>query len=245
MLSSYYPDLQFTQFPNSEQTFPLMQDIIAADAVNVKGFQDAMATGNLTLAQQYYSLITDADSKFIDAIKLNTLFQTCVALQRFYQTDVQPYITDKQGEWQVEINKFNYLGAFSPTMQYVVNNWVSSAQADGSVYLYICIAVPPIGTLPTNTTYWRQLTVKGQGGEAGVGLAFVGAWEAGQTYKLDDVVSYSNGVWGALQANSGQVPVEGSAYWRLIYMSTPIVYPVQAAQPTGQLTGDLWFEVTG
>lgn len=220
-----------------------MQNIIAADGVNLKGFQDAMEAGNTQLAQQYYAQITDADSKFIDAAKLNTLFQTCVALQRFYQTDVQPYITTKQADWQEIIDRFDYTGAFSATKQYVPNNWVSSMQSDGNVLLYICIATPPIGTLPTNAAYWRQLTVKGLPGAAGTGLAFMGAWDSAQTYKIDDVVVYGNGVWGALQPSTNQIPVEGSAYWRLIYQSTPVVYPVQTAQPTGQVAGDLWFEV--
>lgn len=220
-----------------------MQNIIAADGVNLKGFQDAMEAGNTQLAQQYYAQITDADSKFIDAAKLNTLFQTCVALQRFYQIDVQPYITTKQADWQEIIDRFDYTGAFSATKQYVPNNWVSSMQSDGNVLLYICIATPPIGTLPTNTAYWRQLTVKGLPGAAGTGLAFMGTWDSAQTYKIDDVVAYGNGVWGALQPSTNQIPVEGSAYWRLIYQSTPVVYPVQTAQPTGQVAGDLWFEV--
>lgn len=242
-MSTLYPDLAFTNFPTSIQTFPLMQDIIAADAVNVKGFQDAMEAGNTQLAQQYYAAITNADNKFIDSVKLNTLFQTCVALERFYQTDVKPYITTKQADWQKQIDMFDYIGAFSATKQYAVNNWVSSAQADGSVLLYICVATPPIGTLPTNTAYWRQLTIKGTPGQAGEGLSFMGTWDAAQTYKVDDVVSYGNGVWGALQASTNQIPVEGSAYWQLIYQSTPVIYPVQATQPTGQSVGDLWFEV--
>ena len=99
-MSTLYPDLPFTAWPDATQTFVTMQNILASDGDNVKGFQEAMEAGNTALAQHYYANITNADTKFIDAIKMNTLFQTCVALQRFYKTDIQPYITSKQAEWQ-------------------------------------------------------------------------------------------------------------------------------------------------
>ena len=242
-MSTLYPDLPFTAWPDSAQTFVTMQNILASDGDNVKGFQEAMESGNAALAQHYYANITNADAKFIDATKMNTLFQTCVALQRFYKTDVQPYITSKQAEWQSQLDQFDYVGAFSATKQYVPNNWVSFTQADGTVLLYICIATPPIGAYPTDTNYWRQFTVKGERGISGAGLSFTGAWNSTHTYKVGDVVSYANGVWGALQASTNNYPYQGSSYWRLIYRSAPVIYPVQATQPTGQEAGDLWFKV--
>lgn len=244
-MSLLYPDLPKTNWPNSPQTFVTMQDILASDGVNLKGFQDAMEAGNTTLAQQYYANIANADAKFINADKLNTLFQTCVALQRFYQTDVEPYTEQKQVEWQEILDEFDYKGAFSSIQQYYINNWVSYVSVDGNTYLYLCIAEPPVGTLPTNLSYWRVLTVRGGQGVSGDGLAFQGEWLSTQNYTTDDAVSYGNGVWGALQANVNQQPAEGSAYWRLLYSVQPQVYPVQAAQPLNQSVGDLWFEVVG
>ena len=244
-MSQLYMDLPMSSFPSSVQTFVTMQDIVAADGANVKGFQDAMEAGNMALAQQYYSAITNADAKFIDATKLNTLFQTCVALQRFYQTDVQPYVTEKQAEWQDVIDTFNYVGAFDSTTQYYPNNWVSFAQVDGNVFLYICIRQPAVGTVPTNVTYWRLLTIRGQAGPSGSGLSFQGEWVNTQQYTVDDAVAYGNAVWGCTQDNVNNIPVEGSAYWQLLYSVQPQVYPVQAAQPSSQSVGDLWFKVVG
>lgn len=242
-MSTLYPDLVYTTFPNSEQSFVTMQNMLASDGANVKGFQDAMESGNTALAQQYYANITNADAKFINAEKLNTLFQTCVALQRFYKSDVQPYITTKQTEWQAVIDEFDYIGSFSSTTQYYPNNWVSVAQADGNVFLYICINQPPIGTVPTNTSYWRLLTVKGQAGQSGSGLSFQGEWISTQQYTIDNAVAYGNAVWGCIKANTNNIPAEGSAYWKLLYSSQQIIYPVQSAQPASQSTGDLWFKV--
>ena len=242
-MSTKYPALPFTTFPDSIQNFVTMQDILAADGSAVKNFQDAIEAGNIALAQQYYATINNADAKFIDAKKMNALFQTCVALQQFYTTDVQPYVSTKQSEWQSIIDLFNYTGAFSATTQYYPNNWVSVAQSDNDVVLYICIVQPPIGTQPTNMTYWRQFTIRGVQGVSGDGMSFRGQWQVAEQYKADDIVAYSNAVWAATQVSTGQSPFDGSAYWQLVYQATPTIYPVQASQPIGQSTGDLWFKV--
>ena len=63
----YYSDLPKTTFPTSEQAFPVMLDIVAADGRNVKGFQEAMMAGNTDLARVYYDLIESADQKFVTA----------------------------------------------------------------------------------------------------------------------------------------------------------------------------------
>ena len=99
-MSTLFPDLPFTQFPTNIQTFITMLNMTASDAPLIKQYQTAMENGDTALAQSIYAQITNADAKFIDATKLNTLMQTCVALQRFYLTDVQPYINTKQDEWQ-------------------------------------------------------------------------------------------------------------------------------------------------
>lgn len=237
-MSQLYTDLPKTTFPTSEQAFPVMLDIAATDGKNVKGFQEAMMAGNTELARVYYAQIENANQKFVTAELMNNLFQTCVALQRFWQSDIQGYVTGKQAEWQAVISEMDYKGAFDVNTQYKKDNYI-----EYSGLIYIAIANPPIGAYPTNTAYWRVLTVKGQTGESGQGMSFTGDWVSTQAYALQDVVSYDNALWGAIQANTNQIPAEGSAYWQLIYRATRTVYPVQAETPTGQAAGELWFEV--
>lgn len=238
-MSTTYANLPFTSFPDAVQQFPLMQNILATDGANVKGFQEAMESGDTVTAQQYYAQIVNADKKFITSDMLNTLFQTCVALEQFFTTDVKPYIVTKQNEWQGIIDQMDYAGIYSVTKQYVKNNYVTY-----NGLIYIATETPPIGTYPNNTAYWRQLTIQGTPGESGVGMSFIGEWSATQNYSINDAVSYGTGLWGASVANINQIPAEGSAYWTLIYRNVPTVYPVQAATPVGQQVNDLWFEVT-
>ena len=243
-MSNTYPSLQFTTFPEQVQTFVTMLNMAIADGPAIKGYQQAMQNGNNALAQQYYAQITNADQKFIDATKMNKLMDTCVALQKFYLTDIQPYVENLQTEWTNRIEQFNYLGDYSASTLYAVNNFVTYT-ASGVKNVYICVKVPPIGTAPTNTTYWRKLTIQGLQGPSGENLAFRYAWNSGEVYYPQDVVVYDNVVWGCLVQNSNQTPQSGSTYWRSIYSPQQVVYPFSAQEPTNMEAGFLWFKIKG
>ena len=240
-MSTTYQSLQFTTFPDNIQSFVTMLNMSVEDGAAVTGYQQAMQAGNNTLARQYYSQITNANQKFIDATKMNTLMDTCVALQKFYKTDIEPYIQSQQTIWGNRINQFNYVGDYSASKLYAVNNFVTYT-ADGVRNVYICIKVPPIGTAPTNTTYWRKLSIQGLQGPSGENLSFRYAWDSGEVYYPQDVVVYDNVVWGCLVQNSNQTPQSGSTYWRSIYSPQQVVYPFSAQEPTNMQEGYLWFK---
>ena len=241
-MSNTYPSLQFTTFPEQVQTFVTMLNMAIADGPAIKGYQQAIQNGNNALAQQYYAQITNADQKFIDATKMNKLMDTCVALQKFYLTDIQPYVGNLQTEWTNRIEQFNYLGDYSASTLYAVNNFVTYT-ASGVRNVYICVKVPPIGTAPTNTTYWRKLSIQGLQGPSGENLSFRYAWDSGEIYYPEDVVVYDNVVWGCLIQNSNQTPQSGSTYWYSIYSPQQVVYPFSAQEPTNMQAGFLWFKI--
>ena len=240
-MSTTYQSLQFTTFPDDIQSFVTMLNMSVEDGAAVTGYQQAMQAGNNTLARQYYSQITNANQKFIDATKMNTLMDTCVALQKFYKTDIEPYIQSQQTIWGNRINQFNYVGDYSASTLYAVNNFVTYT-ASGVRDVYICVKVPPIGTAPTNTTYWRKLSIQGLQGPSGENLSFRYAWDSGEVYYPQDVVVYDNVVWGCLVQNSNQTPQSGSTYWRSIYSPQQVVYPFSAQEPTNMQEGYLWFK---
>ena len=240
-MSTTYQSLQFTTFPDNIQSFVTMLNMSVEDGAAVTGYQRAMQAGNNTLARQYYSQITNANQKFIDATKMNTLMDTCVALQNFYLTDIQPYIDNLQTTWTGRINQFNYVGDYSASKLYAVNNFVTYT-ASGVRNVYICVKVPPIGTAPTNTAYWRKLSIQGLQGPSGENLSFRYAWDSGEVYYPEDVVVYDNVVWGCLVQNSNQTPQSGSTYWRSIYSPQQVVYPFSTQEPTNMQEGYLWFK---
>ena len=241
-MSNTYPSLQFTTFPEQVQTFVTMLNMAIADGPAIKGYQQAMQNGNNALAQQYYAQITNADQKFIDATKMNKLMDTCVALQKFYLTDIQPYVENLQTEWTNRIEQFNYLGDYSASTLYAVNNFVTYT-ASGVKNVYICVKVPPVGTAPTNTTYWRKLTIQGLQGPSGENLSFRYGWKSDEVYYPQDVVTYNNVVWGCSVQNSNQTPQSGSTYWNTIYSPEQVVYPFSVEEPTNMQVGYLWFKI--
>ena len=79
-----------TSYPNSVQTFPQMIDLAASDGSLAQQYQLAMQAGNLTLAKQIHAQIPNNQSKIITADYLNTINDTLVAVEKYFQTRYSP-----------------------------------------------------------------------------------------------------------------------------------------------------------
>ena len=79
-----------TLFPNAIQTFPQMIDLIASDGTLVQQYQTAMQAGNLTLAKQILAQIPNNQNKIITADYLNTINDTLVAVEKYFQVRYSP-----------------------------------------------------------------------------------------------------------------------------------------------------------
>ena len=79
-----------TSFPNAIQNFPQMIDLIASDGTLVQQYQAAMQTGNLALAKQILAQIPNNQSKIITADYLNTINDTVVAVEKYFQARYSP-----------------------------------------------------------------------------------------------------------------------------------------------------------
>ena len=79
-----------TSFPNALQTFPQMIDLLASDGSLAQQYQTAMQAGNLTLAQQILAQIPNNQSKIITADYLNTINDTVVAVEKYFQARYSP-----------------------------------------------------------------------------------------------------------------------------------------------------------
>ena len=74
-----------TSYPNSVQTFPQMIDLTASDGPLAQQYQIAMQAGNLALAKQILAQIPNNQSKIITADYLNTINDTVVAVEQYFQ----------------------------------------------------------------------------------------------------------------------------------------------------------------
>ena len=97
-----------TLFPNSTQTFPQMIDLTASDGALAQQYQAAMQAGNLALAKQILAQIPNNQSKIITADYLNTINDTVLAVEQYFQaryspayivSDTQPQSQEKNDFW--------------------------------------------------------------------------------------------------------------------------------------------------
>lgn len=97
-----------TLFPGAIQTFPQMIDLAASDGALVQQYQAAMQAGNLTLAKQILAQIPNNQNKIITADYLNTINDTVVAMEKYFQaryspayivSDTQPQSQEKSDFW--------------------------------------------------------------------------------------------------------------------------------------------------
>ena len=79
-----------TSFPNAIQNFPQMIDLTASDGALAQQYQAAMQAGNLALAKQILAQIPNNQSKIITADYLNTINDTVVAVEKYFQARYSP-----------------------------------------------------------------------------------------------------------------------------------------------------------
>ena len=79
-----------TLFPGAIQTFPQMIDLAASDGTLAQQYQAAMQAGNFALAKQILAQIPNNQNKIITADYLNTINDTVVAVEKYFQARYSP-----------------------------------------------------------------------------------------------------------------------------------------------------------
>lgn len=241
-MSATYPDLS-SNFPESIDIFPTWLNIVASDGPLIAQYQAAMEAGNQTQANQILAQIPQGTQKIITATSLNDLTAAILAVERFYKDNIADYIETQQQSWLTVIQQFSYKGVWQNGTSYVVNNMVSYT-VSGLNLIYIATSTPPVGTAPTNTQYWRVLTIQGQSGESGDGLSYRQEWNSSTTYSTNDAVTYDGAVWMALQLSQNRLPDSSPQYWRLVMNLETVAYPIQDTVPTNLQVDGLWFNTS-
>lgn len=242
-MSTKYPDLSLTNFPNSLDQFTTFLNIVSSDGPLIGQYQSAMQNGDITLANQILTQIPQATQKIITAVDLNTLSQAMLAIERFYLNDIEPYIDDLHQSWLNTIQQFSYKGVWQSGTSYVTNNLVSYTTS-GLNFVYIALSNVPIGISPTNQTYWRLLTIQGQQGASGEGLSYRQEWNSSTQYAINDAVTYNGALWMALQASQNRLPDTNPQYWQLVTNLETVTYPIQDTVPTNLQVDGLWFNTS-
>lgn len=200
------------------------------------------------LVDQFYTLYDANDFSGIDTLfqknpilkniiinseRIQEVYDSVISLERFYLNDIQQYL----------VLLVQHKGTYSPTQKYNKYN-VVNYQTQNLMETFMCIKEgTPIGTLPTNATYFIAITLAGATftpsvstdgiiswsndkglpnppnvdikGVSGTGLSPREAWSKATVYGIYDLVSYENKLWYALRANTGKIPSANPLDWFL------------------------------
>lgn len=193
----------YTTFPDSVQTFDLKSDVSSSVYPNWKQFNTYIANGQFTNATTLLQSNSELQQCIIDSIYMNKLTKTVEEIQDLFLNQIQTYIHETvihKGEWsdRIKYTKYNFV----------------TYEIYGGKQTFECLSNDtPIGTPPTNTTYWIPRTIKGEQGASGTGFTPRGVWSEYITYYKDDLVSLNNVLWVAKEDNIGQAPSNSSSVW--------------------------------
>lgn len=206
-----------TLYPQYDNNFPsegvdnfekfIDPDINSLQAINL--YYQYYNAGNISQALNVLSTNQQLKRMIINAENLNKLRDAVMSIEQFYLDDIQQYI----------VELVQYRGEYVASVKYNKYNVVSYA-INGLREAYMCVSAnTPVGTNPTNITYWIPLAIRGEKGDAGIGLAFQGEYDPLKTYQKNDCVQYLGSLYGALQTTTGNTPTEGgnNDYWALAW----------------------------
>jgi len=206
-ISITYPDLQFSSWPDAsdESSFPRMQDITLADVALVTQYKAYLNAGDITSANNLLVANPSLQTKIFNSTQFNRFRDGLIAIERMWDSNIYGYIETKQQEFQAEIDKFTDKYSYNPLTQYYKKNFV---HYNGLVY--ICIN-DSLGNSPTNTSYFTQLTIKGDTGY-GVGLNPRGQFVISTQYHVDDLIVYNGNLYRCTADSINHYPSDEN-YW--------------------------------
>ena len=214
------------------------QDIQIPDVSLQQQLQQYWATGQYSEALSLLSTnATQLQGKAFIADLINILSSGVLDLETRYNTAVPVFLSNLATQYSTLISNFISQGTFSASVQYTLFNFV--------VYnseVYMCISQPPIGTLPTDTTYWLYLGLRGEQGAPGIDVNMRYTWNNTNTYNPNDLVVYGTNIYVALVQNTGVTPGSDSNTWGIFIATAPGQINVGTVAPSKYVQNTVWFQ---
>lgn len=205
-MSQTYPQYPYTQFPDTVDPTILFADLDLTTKVYADQYYTYLNSGDLVNANKVRIDHPELESVIIDSKKLNQIADSISALQKFFHDEIQKWI----------FNVSTYVGEWSRTVKYTKFNVVSYA-FEGAIQFYQGNSLDiPISTLPTNEDYWTCVTLRGEKGDPGIGLAYGGLWNELTRYQADQFVVCDNAFWLCIAANENSKPRKNNTNWELM-----------------------------
>ena len=214
------------------------QDIQIPDASLQSQFQQYWVTGQYSQALSLLSTnATQLQGKAFIADLINILSSGVLSLETSYNNGVPVFLSNLATQYSTLISNFISKGVWSASVQYTSFNFVLYNSE-----VYMCISEPPVGTLPTDTTYWLYLGLQGEQGAPGVDVNMRYTWNSANTYNPNDLVVYGENIYVALVQNTNVTPGSDSSTWGIFITITPGQISVGTTAPNNPVQNMVWFE---
>lgn len=220
----------------------LMDDMHLSSQATFMDYYTAMQNNNISNAANILKNNPSVANQIMNADNINILLNETYRRELIPKIDIDYFLEGLLSVYQKMIDFTKVMGEWDANTQYNVHNLVYYNEK--AYYVYPNTA-PPIGTLPTDTQYWKEYDIKGLQGYGGINLNLKFNWDNTQNYKIGDVVIFQNKMWYAVADNTNYEPNLNHYPWVVISMpKLPAKTPIQRAVPNGYDIGDFWFQIT-
>lgn len=228
--------------PNPNQNIPYTyyQDIQIPDVTLKNQLANYFATGQyqagINLLNQNQEQL---ETKAYVANVINQLIFGITYLETAYSNGSTVFLSNLTTEFNNLIAQFLNRGQYLATTQYAQFNFVVYNEE-----IYMCLQDPPVGTNPTNTTYWLEVGLRGNQGYAGTDVVMKYAWNQAINYETNDLVAYNGDLYVALRQNINSNPAQNSDDWLLFVTVPKGKIHVGITAPSGDALVDntVWFQ---
>lgn len=235
------PDLTGTMFPDEIDNWDRWLDPTLQTISAIQRYQSLYSQSKFEEANEVIQNNPTLKRIIVNAESLNKLQDAIIAIERFYFSDFQAYLQ----------NIVQYRGNYLATKKYPKYSAVTYIEHNAQ-QAYLCISPNcPIGTPPTDSSYWIPWTARGEKGESGAGLTPRGTWDEYVDYYKDDMVSWNNKLWAAISDNVGKEPSEsyGDTWIPLMEFSSEMLCVIDELTNNrynlGMKNGYIWYRQEG
>lgn len=260
-MSTTYPDLRYSNFPDQLDNQIPMRDPSVSDMVLINQYNSLLASGQNATAIEFLKANPTLQESQMNAEKLLKIHHSILSLERYFFDNVQQKIFrigNKRGAWNA------YMSSFSADDEYRINKYdVVTYPVDG-VNQYFLVYGDDIveGEIPTESEKYLQMSIKGDKGDKGdtgyspikgvdyrdgidgvdgIGMSPKGAWANNREYFQYDLVSHNGYLWYCFETNLGQEPNDESDIWTKFHISLQVAYGLET--PTNLENGGLWMHL--
>lgn len=215
-----------------------LQDLQLSDTTLKQQYYTEFFGGNISTAQNIVNNNPQLSNKVLNASNLNNLVNNILSLENEFNDNVNGELSIDLLDFNLSIDEFIYTTTFNNAIQYEVNNVV-----DYNGDLYYCKVKPPMGTLPTNQTYWLYIGLKGNKGDYALGVNYKGVWTNTTQYIINDMIVHKNVVYISKTTNSQKIPSDNTSDWFSACRISPQGIYVSSLEPSNAPQGSIWIEL--